>query len=562
MKNSTFLLSTRTRLIISIFLLGGLVIGLFMFSYRDFSPTAIRSGYLAIALASLFLAGFYLWTNLRLRRKIFFLEGSLDAVELPITTTDLKMKWVFVNKLTEMLLAQHNLDKRTVLGKHCSNWQADICDTPNCGINSLRSGKPRTFYTQEYPDQPSTLMQVDTNYIHDDGGRRIGHVEIVTNIETTNSIRKTEEVLSRTSETLLANATEMSKAADELNSQSTTTAAAVEQASVSIQEMAEGAGQASSSTNTVASAAEEVSVNLSTVGAAVEELSTSMTTIASNTESATESVNAAATAIEEMSASLSEVARNCADGSQMSSEADGKARGAGETMAALNEAAAKVDKVVETITGIAAQTNLLALNATIEAASAGDAGKGFAVVASEVKELAKQTAQATEEISQLIGEMQDKTNDAVSSTNTISELIGQLNGTVQTIASAVEEQSATTNEISSNIARAATGVRDVSTSVQEVAQGATEISRNSQEANTGAGEMAKDISAIATSINEISKATAEAAKGMTEISQSMQSVSASSEVVKSTTGQTTLGSEELSGLASRMRELVRTDESV
>ncbi len=374
--------------------------------------------------------------------------------------------------------------------------------------------------------------------------------------ETIAEVATNTNTLASTSEELSSNAGAMTSSATQMSSQSTSAAAAVEQASTSITNMAEGTAQASGNTNSVASAAEEVSANLSTVGAAVEELSANMSTIASNTESATESVGAASAAIEEMSASLSEVSKSCADGSRMSAEADGNARSAGETMATLNEAAERVGKVVEAISGIAAQTNLLALNATIEAASAGEAGKGFAVVASEVKELAKQTAQATEEIGQLIGEMQGKTTDAVDATGAISNLIGQLNGTVQTIASAVEEQSATTNEISGNISRAAEGVRDVSTSVQEAALGATEISSNTQEATTGATEIASSVSGIASSIGEISRQATEASTGMNEVSGNIQDLSSASDTVKTGADQTGTGSGELAGMAARLRELV------
>jgi ABC-type transporter Mla subunit MlaD len=109
------------------------------------------------------------------------------------------MNWVFINKVTESLLAMQNLDKKSCLGKHCSNWKADICGTDKCGVESLRDGRPRTNYNQEYPDAPSTLMQVDTTYITDPKGNVLGHVEVVTNIETT---RRLDETLSNVAATL------------------------------------------------------------------------------------------------------------------------------------------------------------------------------------------------------------------------------------------------------------------------------------------------------------------------------------------------------------------------
>jgi uncharacterized coiled-coil DUF342 family protein len=138
---------------------------------------------LAVLLLTIVLGIVSYRTAAKHRKRMFYLEGSLDAVHLPITVTDMDMNWVFINKVTESLLAMHNLDKKSCLGKHCSNWKADICGTENCGIASLRKGQPRTNYNQEYPDKPSTYMQVDTAYIHDDKGKPIGHVEMVTDID-------------------------------------------------------------------------------------------------------------------------------------------------------------------------------------------------------------------------------------------------------------------------------------------------------------------------------------------------------------------------------------------
>jgi hypothetical protein len=146
------------------------------------------------------------------QRLLFYLEGSLDAVQLPITTTDINMKWVFINKVTEGLLKNHNLDKKNVVGKHCSSWKADICNTDKCGINSLRQGKPRTFYNQEYADRSSTHMQVDTAYILDDEGNKIGHIEIVTNVDAANRIQKITEGIASSLQEASSSLSQMSTA--------------------------------------------------------------------------------------------------------------------------------------------------------------------------------------------------------------------------------------------------------------------------------------------------------------------------------------------------------------
>ena len=166
---------------------------------------------LAIMLAAVIVGGaaVYRWAA-KLQLYVYFLEGSLDALELPVTTTDMNMNWVFINKVTESLLAMHNLDKKSCLGKHCSNWKADICGTENCGIESLRAGRPRTNYNQEYPDAPSTLMQVDTSYITDPKGNKLGHIEVVTNIDATRRLDQTISNVAATLEEASAALEEMS----------------------------------------------------------------------------------------------------------------------------------------------------------------------------------------------------------------------------------------------------------------------------------------------------------------------------------------------------------------
>lgn len=139
-----------------------------------------------------------------------YLEGALDAVQAPITVTDMNMNWVFINKVTESLLGHRGLNKESVLGKHCSNWKADICGTENCGVHSLRQGRPQTNYNQEYPNKPSTYMQVDSTYIVDDDGNHIGHVEIVTNIDAAQRIKNSSEKISASLEQTSASLEEMS----------------------------------------------------------------------------------------------------------------------------------------------------------------------------------------------------------------------------------------------------------------------------------------------------------------------------------------------------------------
>jgi methyl-accepting chemotaxis protein len=205
-----------------------------------------------------------------------------------------------------------------------------------------------------------------------------------------------------------------------------------------------------------------------------------------------------------MSASLGEVSKSSSDAAMIATEATGAADRTTATMDKLGNSAKAIGRVVEMIKGIASQTNLLALNATIEAASAGEAGKGFAVVANEVKELAKQTASATENIRDLVEEMQENTNLAVSAINDIGSRIGQINSISGTIAAAVEEQTATTSEMSKNLAGTANGAVEVSDNVQRAANRTSEVSKNVGIAVRGVSFISEAIGKLASEANNAS----------------------------------------------------------
>jgi len=207
------------------------------------------------------------------------------------------------------------------------------------------------------------------------------------------------------------------------------------------QQMSASAEETAAQANAVASASEEVSSNVQTVAAGTEE----------------------------MTASIREIARSAADAARVAGEAVSLAASTNATVTKLGESSTQIGNVIKVITSIAQQTKLLALNATIEAARAGEAGKGFAVVANEVKELAKETAKATEDISLKIEAIQGDARGAVIAIGKIRDTINQINDIQNTIASAVEEQTATTNEMSRNVAEGASGTNEISKNVAGVA---------------------------------------------------------------------------------------------
>jgi methyl-accepting chemotaxis protein len=213
------------------------------------------------------------------------------------------------------------------------------------------------------------------------------------------------------------------------------------------------------------------------------------TTTAGAGEQVSENVGTVATAVDELSSSIQEIARSSSDASRVATEAVEAAEATNRNIAQLGGSSAEIGKVLEVITAIAEQTNLLALNATIEAARAGEAGKGFAVVAGEVKELAKETATATEDISARIAAIQVDTDEAVAAIATIGDIIGRIADMQTTIASAVEEQTATTDEIARSIREAALGASGIADGATAVALAAGRTSEGATQSQVAAAEL-------------------------------------------------------------------------
>ncbi len=261
--------------------------------------------------------------------------------------------------------------------------------------------------------------------------------------------------------------------------------------------MRQGAEETVGKSETVAAAGEQMNCNMNSVAAAMEQTSANVQMVAA--------------AAEEMTGTVSEIARSSEQAGRVTGSAVNSARKVSESVDALGDSASRIGEVVETINGISEQVNLLALNATIEAARAGDAGKGFAVVANEIKDLARETAEATGEIRERIDGIQGATHNTVIEIKEIRDVIGQVNENVSSIAAAVEEQSGTTNEIASNVNQATAGIREVNETVAQTSSAAGEIAGDIANVNTAAGEISNASHQVDTS-----------ARGLAELAEQLE----------------------------------------
>jgi methyl-accepting chemotaxis protein len=257
------------------------------------------------------------------------------------------------------------------------------------------------------------------------------------------------------------------------------------------QQMSHGAEQTSSRSNTVAAAAEEMSSNMDSVAAAMEEAATN--------------VNVVASGAEQMISTISEITQNTEKARVMAGDAVSEVNKVSEIVSELGRGASEIDEITDGIREISDQVNLLALNATIEAARAGEAGKGFAVVAQEIKDLAKQTAEATNKADEKLKLIQQMSMDSAKNVAGVSSFINEVNDIVYTIATAMEEQSITTKEISNNVTQASQGIGEVNENVALSSKVAGEIAKDISDVNNSAGEISNSSSQVSLSAEEMKK---------------------------------------------------------
>ncbi|MBF0226290.1 MAG: methyl-accepting chemotaxis protein [Desulfobacterales bacterium] len=375
--------------------------------------------------------------------------------------------------------------------------------------------------------------------------------------ETLSQIVNTAKVLSISSDELFSISNLMVSSAQNTQTQTHSVAASTEEITASVSSVASSAKLSSESASYIADMTEKIAVTFKGIAKLAAQTSNKVKIMADSGEKMSISVDTIAAAVEEMTASLKEVANNTVNASNISENANKSAEEINLKMEVLSDASKKIGKFVTLIKDIADQTNMLALNATIEAAGAGEAGKGFAVVANEVKELAKQSSDATEEISEQVENIQKSILSAVNAIESINGIISELANINKTIAYAANEQNSAAGEISKSISDNAVMAKKVSELASEASDLVFEIAKNTDETAHTSSNIAKKVDETALRVKEIAIASNEASIGVDEISKNIQFISEAAKQTKDGADKTNNASKKLSSVSSKIFDMMK-----
>lgn len=385
--------------------------------------------------------------------------------------------------------------------------------------------------------------------------------------QMTKDIHNTTLVLNNASNEMLgiaevvaANSQEMSAVATGASAAATDIAAAIKTSTVAvlgtnsnINSISVATEEISATIQSLASASEQASVNLAQVSGLVGQISGGINIVAGSAKDVYGSVANVATAVKEINISLTDVSKNCESSINVAKNAEERAQQTTVIITKLNDLTRKIGKIVGLINDIADQTNMLALNAAIEAAGAGEAGKGFAVVANEVKELAKQTARATDDIASQIETMQAEMADAVNAVAGITEVISNMNANTNNIAASVTEQSAVVGDISAAIIAAAKKVELITNEISDSAEKSQTVAKSTIESTQGVKDIARAVTELSVVAGELAKNTENASSQMDDVAKTSQEISVNVEEISRSIGEMSIASNDTAARGSETR---------
>ena len=400
---------------------------------------------------------------------IYWYQSLLDSIPWPISVTDMDMNWTFINKAAMDVTGSTRQD---VVGKQCSNWGADICNTERCGIECLRRGEDTSFFTQ-----PGLNMdfQVNTAFLTDQNDEKVGHIEIVQDITEANEMkRKAEQALKDG----------MLLAADKLGTIVENITSASEELSSQVEESSHGADLQRELAAETATAMEEMNSTVLEVARNAGDAASNADVTRSNAEEGAEVVDKVIQTISEINQRVQEMQEN---------------------VNGLGEQAEGIGQIMNVITDIADQTNLLALNAAIEAARAGEAGRGFAVVADEVRKLAEKTMDATKDVGDSISAIQGGTRNSIDNMERVVEVVNQSTGLAQKSGEALDGILSLAEGTSDQINAIATASEQQASTSEEIAQHTEKISHISSETSVTMSQATEAITDLAKQAGELQR---------------------------------------------------------
>ena len=401
------------------------------------------------------------------RDKIFWYESLLDSIPWPISVTDMDMNWTFINKAAMDLTGA---TREEVLGKQCSSWGADICNTERCGIACLRRGQNTSFFTQPGLERD---FQVDTAFLTDKSGQQIGHIEVVQDVTEMNKVKQKAE---------RARQEGMFLAADQLDSIMQNLNESTEQLYRQVEEANNGAQTQSERIAETATAMDEMN-------ATVLEVAKNASDAASNAESTRSKAQEGAEIVNDVTGAISDIEQRVQN---MQQDVNG-----------LGQQAEEIGQIMSVITDIADQTNLLALNAAIEAARAGEAGRGFAVVADEVRKLAEKTMSATEEVGNSITSIQNGARNNISNIDQVVGVVTQGATLAQDSGKVLDSIVSLAEGTSLQVSAIATASTEQSAANDEIARHTEEINRISSETSASMSQATTDLSQFVQNVEKL-----------------------------------------------------------